>query len=125
MIEREWARRFAEDWIESWNSHDMERILSHYSDNFEMISPLILERMGIREGKIKGKDAVREYWLPGLSFQPPLKLELIDVFVGISELTVYYRSIGRRLVVETLFMNAENKVTRGFAQWSVLNESSI
>lgn len=40
MIDREWALEFARDWIESWNSHDMDRILSHYTDDFEMSSPL-------------------------------------------------------------------------------------
>ena len=35
------AQRFALEWIESWNSHDLERILSHYSDDVEVTSPLI------------------------------------------------------------------------------------
>ena len=38
MIDPEWALAFAADWIESWNAHDMNRILSHYTDDFEMSS---------------------------------------------------------------------------------------
>jgi len=59
MIERSWAEDFARDWIESWNAHDLERILGHYADDFEMTSPLIVQRLGITDGKLKGKDAVR------------------------------------------------------------------
>ena len=33
------SRRFAAEWIEAWNAHDLERILAHYADDFEMASP--------------------------------------------------------------------------------------
>jgi hypothetical protein len=119
MIDRQWAQAFAEDWIESWNTHDMERILSHYTDDFEMSSPLIVERLGLPEGKLRGKRVVCEYWLPSLSINPPLQFELMEVFVGIESITLYYNNIGRRLVAETLFINSWGKATCGIAQWSV------
>ncbi len=119
MIDPQWAQAFAEDWIASWNAHDMERILSHYTDDFEMSSPLIVERLGLPEGKLKGKEAVGEYWLPSLSIDPPLQFELITVFFGIEEITIYYKNVGRRVVAETLCINSSGKATRGMAQWSV------
>jgi len=119
MIDKEWAQKFANDWIDSWNAHNMDRILSHYTDDFEMSSPLIVERLGLPEGKLKGKDAVRDYWQHGLSMNPPLSFKLIDVLVGINEITIYYSNVGRRIVAETLFFNASGKVTHGFAQWSI------
>ncbi|WP_232821554.1 Cif family virulence factor [Acidithiobacillus ferrivorans] len=39
MIDKEFAEHFASDWIGSWNNHDLDRILSHYSEQFEMFSP--------------------------------------------------------------------------------------
>ncbi len=118
MINQQWAQAFANDWIASWNSHDMDRILSHYVDDFEMSSPLIVERLGLPEGKLKGKQAVREYWLPSLSLNPPLQFELLEVFVGIETITLYYNNVGRRMVAETLLINHLGKVTHGIAQWS-------
>jgi hypothetical protein len=50
---------------------------------------------------------------------PPLQFELIDVFVGVESITLYYKSVGRRLVAETLFINRSGKATRGIAQWSI------
>src|SRR5438876_10821997 len=57
MIDREWAEAFAREWVDAWNAHDLERILSHYTDDFEMASPLIVERMGVASGRLKGKEA--------------------------------------------------------------------
>ncbi len=71
-IDREFAENFARHWIESWNSHDLEAILSHYTDDFEVSSPLIAERMGVAECKLQGKGAISEYWSIGLSATPKL-----------------------------------------------------
>ena len=32
MIDKKFAARFAHEWIDSWNSRDLKRILSHYAD---------------------------------------------------------------------------------------------
>jgi len=55
-IERQFAEQFAQDWIDAWNCHDLDRILAHYADDFEFSSPKIVELMGERTGTIKGPD---------------------------------------------------------------------
>jgi hypothetical protein len=119
MIDPKWALSFAQEWIAAWNSHDLERILSHYSEDFEMASPLIVERMGEPSGVLKGKAAVRRYWAQGLAAQPPLRFELLDVLAGIRSITIYYRSVGRRVVAEVLEFDARGEVVRGAAHWAV------
>ena len=52
MIEKCFAEEFARDWIESWNSHNLDRILSHYSDQFEMSSPKIIQIAGEPSGTL-------------------------------------------------------------------------
>jgi hypothetical protein len=54
--------------------------------------------------------------------EPPLEFELLDVLVGLDQLTLYYRSVGRRVVAETLSIDALGKATRGFIQWSVTQD---
>jgi hypothetical protein len=115
MIERDWAESFAHDWVEAWNSHDLERIFAHYVDDFEMSSPLIVERMKVQSGVLRGKDAIRPYWTWGLQLQPPLKFELLGVYVGADKIGIHYRSVGRRLAVEVLTLNAARQVTHGAA----------
>ena len=119
MIDPQWAQTFADDWIAAWNAHDIERILSHYSDDFQMSSPLIVERLGLPEGTLTGKRAVRDYWQPSMSMNPPLRFDLLDVLVGVDAITLYYHNVGRRVVAETLFFDSAGKATRGIAQWSV------
>jgi hypothetical protein len=119
MIDQHWATVFANDWIDSWNSGDMERILFHYADDFEMASPLIVERTGTANGTLKGKQAVRAYWEPSLRADPPLRFELVDLLVGIDSITLYYINVGRRIVAETLILDDELRVVRGMSQWSV------
>jgi ketosteroid isomerase-like protein len=114
MIDRTWAHQFALEWIEAWNAHDLDRILSHYTDDFEMRSPLIIERMGVPEGLLKGKDAIRPYWQRGLDARPPLHFELRDVLVGVNTLAIYYRSATRnRMVAEVLTLNNQGQVISG------------
>ena len=42
-MDHKFAEHFAADWIDSWNAHDLNRILSHYTDDFEMASPVIIQ----------------------------------------------------------------------------------
>jgi len=111
LIEPEWALAFATAWVEAWNAADLDRILSHYADEFEMGSPLIGERMGVESGRLLGKDAVRPYWAIGVSADPPPRFELIDVFSGIDVVAILYRNVNRnRLVIERLRFDSERRV---------------
>lgn len=88
---REFALRFAEEWIAAWNAHDLERILSHYTEDFEMSSPVIVELMGEPSGTLTGKAAVRDYWSKALARLPNLHFDLIDAYAGASSVVIHYR----------------------------------
>lgn len=120
MIDRAWAESFAREWVDAWNSHDLERIFSHYVDDFEMSSPVIVEQMKEPSGVLRGKTAIRPYWTWGLQLQPPLKFELLAVFVGVDKIGIHYGSVGRRPAVEVLTLNAARQVTHGAALYDDL-----
>ncbi|HEY6618484.1 MAG TPA: nuclear transport factor 2 family protein [Steroidobacteraceae bacterium] len=116
MITAKWAREFAAEWIGAWNSHDLERILSHYRDDFEMSSPLIVERMAVPSGTLKGKDAIRPYWKIGMAANPALHFKLQDVLVGIDTIAICYRNVSaNRMVAEILEFDEQRRVVRGAA----------
>src|SRR5271168_78907 len=116
MIDPEWAKAFAAEWISAWNAADLPRILSHYVDDFEMSSPLIIERMGLARGRLKGKSEIAWYWTLGLAAKPPLTFELIDVLTGVDVIAIYYRSTTRRrIVIEHLKFNGAGLVVSGEA----------
>lgn len=118
MIERAWAENFAQEWIEAWNGHDLERILSHYTDDFEMRSPLIIQRMGEPSGVLRDKPNIRPYWEIGLAQQPPLHFQLLAVLVGVNSLVLHYRTASGRLAAEVLTFNQEGKVIKGAAHYN-------
>lgn len=117
MLDLAWAKQFAEEWAAAWNAGDLARIFAHYHDDFEFASPLIRERGFDASGCLRGKDAMRPYWSAGLAAEPPLRFEVIDVFVGVESVSIQYRSVGRKRVCETFYLDANLKVVRAHANY--------
>lgn len=115
VIDLEWARALAAEWVAAWNSHDLDRILSHYTDDFEMRSPFIAELGFSATGALRGKPAIRPYWAAGLASTPPIRFELLDAYAGTDTVVIHYRSVGRRLVTEILELDADRRIIRGSA----------
>ena len=111
------GEELAQEWIEAWNAHDLARVLSHYTDDFEMSSPFISQIAGEPSGTLKGKERVREYWAAALQKIPNLKFELIDVFVGASSVVIHYRTSFGRLAAEVLFVNEQGKIFQAAAHY--------
>jgi hypothetical protein len=112
----EFAQLFAAEWIEAWNSHDLDEILSHYADDFEMSSPYIIQIANEPTGKLKGKEQVSAYWAQALQRMPDLHFELLNTLVGISSLTLYYQG-ARGLAAEVLHFNDAGKVNKAYAHY--------
>ena len=123
-MDNTFAEHFARDWIDSWNSHDLPRILSHYADDFVMTSPKIILLADEPSGTLCGKAAVGAYWAKALQLIPDLYFELIMTLVGVNSVTLYYRGAQGHLAAEVFHFNQEQKVIQAFAHYSILTESS-
>jgi ketosteroid isomerase-like protein len=117
MITREFAERFSAHWIDAWNRHDLQAVLSHYADDFEMSSPYIIEVAGEPSGTLRGRAAVGEYWAAALKRMPDLRFELVDILIGVGSITLYYRGV-RGMAAEVFQFNAEGKVIRASAHYA-------
>jgi len=118
-MNKEFAEHFAADWIASWNAHDLERILSHYADDFEMSSPVIVQVAGEPSGMLRGKAAVGTYWKKALGLIPDLQFELLSVLAGVNSITLYYKGARGRLAAEVFHFGPDNRVVRAFAHYAV------
>jgi ketosteroid isomerase-like protein len=116
-MEKGFAERFAGEWIAAWNSHDLDRILAHYEDDFEMSSPFIPLIAGEPSGRLKGKPAVRAYWAKALRAVPDLRFELVQAFAGADSIAIHYQG-HRGLVVEVLHFGTGAKVRAAFAHYA-------
>jgi ketosteroid isomerase-like protein len=116
-MEKGFAERFANEWIAAWNSHDLDRILAHYEDDFEMSSPIIPAIVGEPSGKLRGKAAVGAYWAKALQKLPKLHFELLSVLAGVDSVTVYYKG-HRGLSAEVMHFSPRFKVRAAFAHYA-------
>jgi hypothetical protein len=104
--------------VESWNSHDLDRILSHYTDDFEMSSPRIVQLMGVPSGTLKGKKNVRAYWEKSLAQSPGLRFELTSVLVGANSVVICYNNVTRGKKAAEVFIFGENgRVEKSMAHY--------
>jgi SnoaL-like protein len=116
-ISKQWADSFAREWIEAWNARDLKRVLSHYTEDFEMSSPFIAEFTGEASGSLAGKARVSAYWQAALQKIPDLHFDLQSVLVGSSSIVIYYRTSFGRRTAEVLFVNQAGLVYRAAAHY--------
>ena len=107
------ARTFADEWIECWNSHDLDRILSHYADDICFHSPRAQLVTGT--SPVNGKPALRAYWSKALSQSPDLEFSLIEYFLGVDCLSVHYVNHRDQRVIETFVFGEQGLVTESIA----------
>ena len=122
MISPEFAARFAQEWIAVWNSHDLNCILPHYTDDFELASPYIAEVAGEPSGVLKGKPAVAAYWATALARLPSLRFELHSVLVGAESLVIYYKGVNG-MVAELFSFDVSGKVNKSSAHYATSGSS--
>lgn len=115
----EFAKQFAAMWVQDWNSHDLEKIMTHYTEDFVMESPLAAKRLPETKGRVVNKKNVRTYWSQGLQLNPELEFELLDVLCGVGYVSIYYRnkSTSKR-VVEVFHFNDVDLVDRAMSNYS-------
>jgi ERCC4-type nuclease len=112
MIEMPFARNFAHEWIEAFNSHDIKKIMPHYSDDINFTSPIIQKLQVHAEGFIGTKEKLKTYFEKALLRFPDLKFELISVFPGINSIVIYYKSVNNMLAAEYMELNASGLITK-------------
>ncbi|NJL42869.1 MAG: nuclear transport factor 2 family protein [Pseudanabaena sp. SU_2_4] len=115
MLNDDFYEKFAYEWIEAWNSHDIERILSHYNDNFEFSSPVLAKLNPASGGRRTGKEAARDYWSKALAKWTELYFEPVDALKGVGSLVIYYRGLHGKLCAEFFVFGASGKVSSSHA----------
>jgi len=98
--------KFAAAWREAWNSHDLDAILAHYTDDVVFTSPAAQRLVG-GDGVLRGKDGLRAYWRNGLDLIPNLHFEVEAVYAGVDTIVINYRNQAGNLVCEVLHFDGD------------------
>jgi hypothetical protein len=112
------ANQFAADWIAAWNSHNLDTILSHYSPDVVLTSPVAAKILNEPSGTVRGKAALRNYFKLGLEAYPNLHFDLQDVMQGLSSVVLCYINQKGTKTAEFMEFDENGKVTRVVANYS-------
>jgi hypothetical protein len=108
---------FAQEWLDAWNSQDIERLLHYYADDFIMHSPTVNEFIGKSEGLLMNKIDLRSFYEKIFKEIPDLKFKLMTVAVGIKNLTIYYFNKNCGLFIDVFEFDSGLKISRSYAHY--------
>jgi len=112
------ARRFAAHWVASWNSHDLDSIMTHYAEDVVLVSPVAARLLDDPGGTVRGIAALRAYFERGLEAYPDLRFELQDVMWGLHSVVLYYINQRGTHSGEFMEFDAAGKVMRVVANYN-------
>jgi hypothetical protein len=118
MITHSFAEDFAAEWIAAWNSHDLDRILLHYTDDFQFSSPFIPTVAGEPSGILNGREAIRAYWSKALARRPDLHFKLVSLMVGVESIVIHYSRHDGKFGAEHFEFNRDGKVIKSSAHYA-------
>lgn len=118
-ITKQFAKKFAGEWLNAWNSRDIEVILGHYTDDVVFSSPFILKAQINDSGTIHGKVELKKYFESALAKNPDLHFDLKHIMVGIKSITLIYMRKQTMLASEVMILNDEGKIIEGLSHYPV------
>ncbi len=117
-MNKQQAVSFAKEWIDAWNSHDIDKILTHYDESFEMSSPAIIKLTGQPSGTLRGKAAVGDYWSGALEKFPDLEFKLLHTLCGANSVALIYEGV-LGLSNEVFLFGKNGKIIRAYAHYDI------
>lgn len=114
---RDEALNLATHWVEAWNAHDLDLIMTHYDEGIELTSPVAAQLLGNSDGKVKGKESLRAYFQQGLEVYPELHFQLEDVLCGLNSVVIYYKNQKGTRTAEFMEFSATGKIARVVANY--------
>ena len=84
-------RQIALNWIEAFNVHHLENLLSLYADDAQHFSPKLKIRKPETGGFIQGKNALRSWWQDAFEGLPSLRYQLINLIVNEQQVLMEYK----------------------------------
>jgi ketosteroid isomerase-like protein len=111
--------RFATEWVDAWNHHDVEAVLGHFHEDVVFSSPVAARVVPASQGLVRGKAALRDYWNRALAMTPDLHFSLESVYAGTACLVLNYRNQLGGLTNEVLIFEGD-LVREGHGTYQVL-----
>jgi len=105
ILTPESAAVFASSWLAAWNARDLDRILNHYADDIEFISPFVRRLLNCKRDGVYGIVALRAYFARALNAYPDLQFVLRRAYCGVQSVVLEYESVSGLLAGEVMEFN--------------------
>lgn len=116
-LTQNWSEEFARKWLDAWNGHDADLILSFYADSVVLVSPVINKALGHEDGILLTKIDLKEYCKKIFNDIPELRLKLMTVAVGVEHITIHYSSPEFHLSADVVYFDSEWKIGKTIAYY--------
>lgn len=101
---------FAKAWIDDWNRHDLETILSHYAEDVVFRSPKVAIFTGGVSDTLRGREALRAYFGRGIMNRPTLRFSQAQVYRDQTGVALVYTAEDGNTACEAMTLDAEGRV---------------
>lgn len=117
MIDSDKAWKFAHEWLDAWNKHDVNLIMKHYADSIEFCSPVVQKVLGDPTGVVYGINNLRDYFSRQLQKFSTLHFQLLDVFTSPQSIVLYYKINRGLFAAEVMLLDNQMKATKVYANY--------
>jgi ketosteroid isomerase-like protein len=100
------------DWIDAWNTHDIDRIMGHYADEVEFTAQTVVTRWNKADGKLKGKEELQQHFSKGLTLAPGIHFTVEEILYAPSGYAVLYRRENGNRVLDAVELNEAGLATK-------------
>jgi ketosteroid isomerase-like protein len=83
---------FSRIWEAAWNRRDVEAVLAHFAEDAVFTSPLAQQVGFASDGVVRGREALRRYWLAALDKNPDLRFRVTAVYRGVDTVVIAFRT---------------------------------
>ncbi|AOS94259.1 nuclear transport factor 2 family protein [Mycobacterium intracellulare] len=101
------ADAFSKRWAQHWNAHDVDAVLDDFHDDVVFTSPVAAKLLPETQGVVRGKAALRRYWIAALERIPDLRFTVEGVYQGVNTIVIAYRNQNDDLVNEVLIFDGD------------------
>ena len=77
FLSRKELENHATTWIEAWNRHDVDAVITPFSKSVVFVSPRAAIVTG--DATVRGRDALYDYWTKALAAVPDLEFRLESI----------------------------------------------